>query len=203
MRVTQAPHSFRANWKSFMSEIKNSNAASVADASASALTEFPLQFTLNGASCAHVTPVSRTAADFLRDDLSMTGTRIGCSRGVCGACVALVDGTPTATCSMFAFQLNGCDVQTIEGMADKGKLHVIQQAFVDQSAFQCGYCTSGMVLLTKSLLDHNPTPSRATIIEWLSSNVCRCTGYAQIIDAVEQAAATLGAEASALGKAAA
>ena len=126
--------------------------------------------------------------------MRLTGTRVGCSRGVCGACVALVDGVPAATCSMFAFQLEGCEVQTIEGLEQDGQLHPVQQAFIEQGAFQCGYCTSGMVLLTKALLQRHPRPDRATITEWISSNVCRCTGYAQIIAAVEQAAARLAGE---------
>lgn len=159
--------------------------------------DFLLRITLNGAACEHVVPVARTAADFLRDDLRLTGTRIGCSRGVCGACVALVDGTPVATCSLFAFQLEGQTVQTIEGVAQNGKLHAVQQAFIDRAAFQCGYCTSGMVLLTMALLERHPRPDRATITEWISSNVCRCTGYAQIIEAVEQAAVRLDGGANA------
>jgi carbon-monoxide dehydrogenase small subunit len=155
-------------------------------------SDVTLRLTLNGAACSATVPVERTAADLLRDDLRLTGTRIACSRGVCGACVALVDGVPAATCSMFAFQLDGCTVQTIEGLAqDDGQLHPVQQAFVEQGAFQCGYCTSGMVLLTKALLERHPRPDRATITEWISSNVCRCTGYAQIIAAVELAAARL------------
>lgn len=153
-----------------------------------------VRLTLNGARCSITVPVERTAADLLRDDLRLTGTRIGCSRGVCGACVALVDGVPAATCSMFAFQLDGCTVQTIEGLAQGGPLHPVQQAFVDQGAFQCGYCTAGMVLLTTALLEQHPRPDRATITEWISSNVCRCTGYAQIIAAVEQAAARIAGE---------
>jgi len=157
-------------------------------------SECALRLTLNGTERSLTVPVERTAADLLRDDLRQTGVRIGCSRGVCGACVALVDGVPAATCAMFAFQLDGCAVQTIEGLAKSGQLHPVQQAFVDQGAFQCGYCTSGMVLLTKALLEQHPQPDRATICEWISSNVCRCTGYAQIIAAVEQAAARLAAE---------
>jgi aerobic carbon-monoxide dehydrogenase small subunit len=153
-----------------------------------------VRLTLNGAARTAQVPVQRTAADLLRDDLRLTGTRVGCARGVCGACVALVDGVPAATCSMFAFQLDGCTVQTIEGLArEDGTLHPVQQAFVDQGAFQCGYCTSGMVLLTTALLARYPRPDRATITEWISSNVCRCTGYAQILAAVEQAAARMAA----------
>ena len=159
-----------------------------------AVTEFELRFTLNGAQHARRVAVERTAADLLRDELRLTGTRIGCSRGVCGACTVLVDGQPAATCSLFAFQLHGCSVLTIEGLAQGEQLHPVQQAFIDQGAFQCGYCTSGMVLLTQALLEQHPRPDRATISEWISSNVCRCTGYAQIIDAVEQAAALLAGE---------
>lgn len=159
-----------------------------------AVTEFELRFMLNGVQQAHRVPVERTAADLLRDGLRLTGTRIGCSRGVCGACTVLVDGLPAATCSLFAFQLHGCTVSTIEGLAQGAQLHPVQQAFIDQGALQCGYCTPGMVLLTKALLEQHPRPDRTTISEWISSNVCRCTGYAQIIDAVEQAAARLAGE---------
>lgn len=156
-------------------------------APARGLTQCSVELVLNGLPRVCPVPVERTAVDMLRDDMGLKGARIGCSRGVCGACVALVDGTPVATCSMFAFQLQGTEVTTIEGLALDGKLHRVQQAFIDCGAFQCGYCTSGMILLVKAMLDANPSPDRATIVEWLSSNVCRCTGYAQIIDAVERA----------------
>ena len=158
------------------------------------VSEYALRLTVNGMERRTTVPVACTAADLLRDDMRLTGTRVGCSRGVCGACVALVDGVPAATCSMFAFQLEGCEVQTIEGLEQDGQLHPVQQAFIEQGAFQCGYCTSGMVLLTKALLQRHPRPDRATITEWISSNVCRCTGYAQIIAAVEQAGARLAGE---------
>jgi carbon-monoxide dehydrogenase small subunit len=153
-----------------------------------AVDEYPLEFRLNDRAVSRQVPIERTLADLLHDDLGLTGTKIGCSRGVCGACVTLVDGKPVASCSTFAFQVHGCEVLSIEGMESDGTLHLIQQAFVERSAFQCGYCTAGMVLLTKSLLDHHPDPGRDTIVEWISSNVCRCTGYALIIEAVEQAA---------------
>ena len=158
------------------------------------VSEYALRLTVNGMERRTTVPVACMAADLLRDNMRLTGTRVGCSRGVCGACVALVDGVPAATCSMFAFQLEGCEVQTIEGLEQDGQLHPVQQAFIEQGAFQCGYCTSGMVLLTKALLQRHPRPDRATITEWISSNVCRCTGYAQIIAAVEQAAARLAGE---------
>jgi len=159
-----------------------------------AVSEYPLEFRLNNQPVRCQVPVERTLADFLHDDLGLTGTKLGCSRGVCGACVTLVDGKPVASCSTFAFQVNGREVLSIEGLESDGVLHTIQQAFVDRSAFQCGYCTAGMVLLTKSLLDHHPEPSRELIVEWISSNVCRCTGYALIIEAVEEAALKLRAE---------
>ena len=154
-------------------------------------TTCQLEFSLNGKPMRCTVPVERTLADFLHDDLGLIGTKLGCSRGVCGACVTLVDGIPRASCSTFAFQVAGCEVLSIEGMETDGRLSVIQQAFIDRGAFQCGYCTAGMVLLTRALLEHHPDPDRDTIVEWLSSNVCRCTGYALIIEAVEQAARVL------------
>jgi carbon-monoxide dehydrogenase small subunit len=158
-----------------------------------ATTAVRLSFTLNGKRVERDAPTNRTLADLLRDDLGCTGTKVGCGRGACGACTALVDGRPVATCSAFAFQVDGCDVTSIEGLARDGALHPIQQAFVDHAAFQCGYCTAGMVLLTKALLDHEPNPDRETIVEWVSSNICRCTGYALIVEAVQDAAQRLRA----------
>lgn len=157
-----------------------------------ALSVYPLQCHVNGQLLRRDVPIERTLADLLHDDLGLTGTKLGCSRGVCGACVTLVDGEPVASCSTFAFQVHGCTVLSIEGLASEdGGLGVIQQAFVARSAFQCGYCTSGMVLLTKALLDRDANPSHDTIVEWISSNVCRCTGYALIIEAVQEAARAL------------
>ena len=135
-----------------------------------------LRFSLNGALVEREVPVQRTLADLLHDDLGLIGTKLGCSRGVCGACVNLIDGQPRASCSTFAFEVQGCAVTSIEGlMSPQGDLHPVQQAFIDAGAFQCGYCTAGMVLLTLALLDREPEPSRETIVEWISSNVCRCT----------------------------
>ncbi len=161
---------------------------------AAALDGYPLQCHVNGQLLRRDVPIERTLADLLHDDLGLTGTKLGCSRGVCGACVTLVDGAPVASCSTFAFQVNGCAVLSIEGLASgDGSLGVIQQAFVARSAFQCGYCTAGMVLLTKALLDRDADPSHDTIVEWISSNVCRCTGYVLIIEAVQEAARVLRA----------
>lgn len=156
-----------------------------------ALTRVPLRFSLNGQTIERSVPANRLLADLLRDDLGCTGTKVGCSRGVCGACTTLVDGRPVASCSTFAFQVDGCALISIEGLAQDGVLDVVQQAFVDHAAFQCGYCTAGMILLTKALLAQHPAPGRETIVEWLSANVCRCTGYALIIEAVEDAARRL------------
>ena len=162
----------------------------------SALTDHAIEFRLNGKPVQCRVPVERTLADLLHDDLCLTGTKLGCSRGVCGACVTLVDGLPLASCSTFAFQVAGREVLSIEGLEVDGRLHPIQQAFIDCGAFQSGYCTGGMVLLVKALLDRDPDPDRATIVEWISSNVCRCTGYAMIVEAVEEAARLLRAEAT-------
>lgn len=147
-----------------------------------------IEFELNGEQRAESVHAHRMLIDHLREDCRLTGAKIGCSRGVCGACTVLIDGRPVASCSLFAFQVDGAKVTTIEGLARDGMLDPVQQAFVDHAAFQCGYCTAGMILLTKALLAQHPTPDRETIVEWLSSNVCRCTGYAQIIAAVEDAA---------------
>jgi carbon-monoxide dehydrogenase small subunit len=147
-----------------------------------------IAFELNGRRCHDSVPANSVLVDYLRDHRALKGAKIGCSRGVCGACTVLIEGTPVAACSMFTFQIDETKVTTIEGLAKEGRVDPVQQAFIDNSAFQCGYCTSGMILLTKALLSQNPDPDRATIVEWLSSNVCRCTGYAQIIAAVEDAA---------------
>lgn len=155
------------------------------------MSDIAIAFTLNDTRKEAVVPPNILLVDYLRDIEQLKGAKIGCSRGVCGSCTVLIDGTPVASCSTFAFQVDGRTVTTIEGLVSDGVLDPVQQAFVDNAAFQCGYCTSGMILITKALLAQNADPDRATIIEWLSSNVCRCTGYAQIIAAVEDAAQRL------------
>lgn len=151
------------------------------------MSDIAIDFEINGESRRAEVPANMLLIDYLRDVERLTGAKIGCSRGVCGSCTVLVDGTPVAACSKFAFQLDATRLTTIEGLADGETLDVVQQAFVDNAAFQCGYCTPGMILLTKAMLASHRDPDRATIVEWLSSNVCRCTGYAQIIAAVEDA----------------
>jgi len=132
-----------------------------------------------------------TLAELLREDLRLTGTKIGCSIGDCGACTVLLDGEPVFSCLVLAIEADGRDVLTIEGVADNGRLHPLQQAFVDVGAIQCGYCTPGMVLNALALLRRNPDPCEAEIRRELSGNLCRCTGYQKIVEAVREAAVVM------------
>jgi len=125
---------------------------------------------------------------FLRERLRLTGTHIGCDTTSCGACTVLLDGTPVKSCTMFAVQADGRELTTVEGLAAGGKLHPIQEGFKEEHGLQCGFCTPGMLLASKALLEENPDPSEEDIRWALSGNLCRCTGYLQIIDAVEAAA---------------
>jgi len=130
----------------------------------------------------------KTLLEVLREDLNLTGTKHGCELGECGACAVLVDGEPLLACLELAVQCEGRDIQTIEGLANGTALHPLQAAFADHGGSQCGYCTSGMVMTAKALLDKEPAPSRERIKEALSGNLCRCTGYQQIWESVEEAA---------------
>ena len=134
----------------------------------------------------------KTLLDCLRDDLSLTGSHTGCEHGVCGACTVLLDGEPARSCLMFAVQADGYAITTIEGIAPApGELSVIQDAFCEMHGMQCGYCTPGMVLTATALLRDNPQPTREQIAEAISGNICRCTGYGQIIEAIALAAQRL------------
>jgi len=155
-----------------------------------------LEFVLNGASVTVETRPDRRVVDLLREELDLTGVKEGCGAGECGACTILVDGESRLSCLMLAAQLQGCHVTTIEGLARNGCLHPVQEAFVEYGAVQCGFCTPGMVLSAVRLLDRNPEPTRDEIREGLSGNLCRCTGYVKIVDAVEAAARRLGPEAA-------
>jgi carbon-monoxide dehydrogenase small subunit len=128
-----------------------------------------------------------TLLEVLREDLRLTGTKHGCETGECGACTVLVDGVPKLSCVTLPAQVEGAEVTTIEGVAQGSTLHPVQQAFRDRGAVQCGYCTPGMVLASKALLEANPAPSRTQIKEALAGNLCRCTGYLSIVEAVEEA----------------
>jgi len=130
----------------------------------------------------------RVLADVLREDLQLLGCKIGCDQAVCGACTVLVDGLPVTACTTFAFELDGTAVTTIEGLSEEGMLHPIQRTFLEHSAFQCGFCTPGMILSVKALLEHYSDPDETTIRQWLDANICRCTGYQMIIEAVRAAA---------------
>ena len=129
--------------------------------------------------------------DVLRDKLGLTGTKYACGAGDCGACTVLIDGRPSFSCLTLAVTAKGKSILTIEGVAEGNDLNPIQQAFVDQGAVQCGFCTPGMILATKALLDENPEPTRDEIKTGLAGNLCRCTGYVKIVDAVEAAAAAM------------
>ena len=151
-----------------------------------------LTLTVNGVSYTRAVEPRVNLGDFLRHDLGLTGTHFGCEHGICGACTVLVDGATLRSCLMFAVQAQGCEVTTVEGLSDApGPLHPIQQAFRDQHALQCGFCTPGMLLTVVELLGENPAPSEAEVRDAISGNICRCTGYQPIVDAALQAARTL------------
>ncbi len=125
---------------------------------------------------------------YLRDLLGLTGTHIGCETSICGACTVLLDGQAVKSCTMFAVQANGANVTTIEGLAANGNLHPMQEGFWEQHGLQCGYCTPGMIIAATQLIDRHPNPTRAEIRHGLEGNLCRCTGYQHIVEAVEYAA---------------
>jgi len=147
-----------------------------------------IELTVNGEHRRASADVRTTLADFLRDDLGLTGTHVGCEHGVCGACTVLVDGASVRSCLMLAVQAAGHEVTTIEGVADGDRFHPVQQGFYECHSFQCGFCTPGFVMTTVELLADDPDPDEAGIREALSGNICRCTGYESIIDGVREAA---------------
>jgi carbon-monoxide dehydrogenase small subunit len=133
-------------------------------------------------------------SDFLRNHVDLNGVRVGCEHGVCGACTVSVDGTLVKSCMMYAVQTDGSEILTVEGLGGEDSLHPIQEAFHEQHALQCGFCTSGFVMSTHDLLQDNPDPSKSEMKEHLSSNICRCTGYQNIYDAVDSAADKMAGE---------
>jgi carbon-monoxide dehydrogenase small subunit len=150
--------------------------------------EIDIQLTVNGAARQASAEPRKTLADFLREDLGLTGTHLGCEHGVCGACTVLVDGQPARSCLMFAVQARGSTVVTIEGLASNGQLNPLQEALAASHSFQCGFCTPGFVMQITALLAENPDPTEAEIRETLSGNICRCTGYESIVNGVLLAA---------------
>jgi len=149
-----------------------------------------LQITLkvNGEARDVIVPAHKTLLEVLREDLNLTGTKHGCELGECGTCTVLVDGLPVLSCLALPVELQGREIKTVEGMAEHGRLHPLQQAFAELGAAQCGYCTPGILLTAESLLAGNPTPTRDEVREALAGNLCRCTGYTKILEAVELAA---------------
>jgi len=143
---------------------------------------------VNGTSHAREVEPRLLLVHFLRETLGLTGTHVGCDTSQCGACTVLLDGEAVKSCTLFAVQADGRSVTTIEGLADDGKLHAMQQGFWDQHGLQCGFCTPGMILSACQLLQRNPNPTEAEIRQGLEGNLCRCTGYANIVKAVQQAA---------------
>lgn len=135
----------------------------------------------------------RTLVDVIRDDCGQTGTHIGCEHGVCGACTIMLDGKPVRSCLMFAVQASGTKIRTVEGLADGDKLHPLQQSFIDHHGLQCGFCTPGFLMLAAGVIEQEPDISDEGLIDALSSNLCRCTGYQNIIKAVLAAAADMRA----------
>jgi aerobic carbon-monoxide dehydrogenase small subunit len=133
-------------------------------------------------------PDNRLLIDFIRYDLGLTGTKEGCSVGVCGACTVLLNNQPISSCIALAVMSDGCEITTIEGLAEGERLHPLQQAFIDCGGFQCGICTPGQIMTAKALLDSNPHPTREQIRAWMMGNLCRCTGYYKIIESIEAAA---------------
>jgi carbon-monoxide dehydrogenase small subunit len=151
-----------------------------------------IELTVNGRKLKKTTEARRTLADFLREDLNLTGTHLGCEHGACGACTVLIDGAPARSCLTLAAQADGTSIRTVEGLASQGaggeKLHPVQAAFKRHHALQCGFCTPGFLTAAVALLEENPDPSEAQVRDYLSGNICRCTGYQFIVDAVLSAA---------------
>ncbi len=146
---------------------------------------------VNGEEHALRVPPSRTLLDVLRGELALTGTKNACNQGVCGACTVLIDGLPMNACLLLAANITERDIISVEGLGEGGKLSVVQQAFVDAGAIQCGFCMSGMIVTATALLADNPTPTRGEIRSALSGNLCRCSGYVRVVDAVQLAAERL------------
>ncbi|MGA7229155.1 MAG: (2Fe-2S)-binding protein [Acidimicrobiia bacterium] len=147
--------------------------------------------TVNGRPYTRQVPDRLLLSDFLRDELGLTGTHVGCEHGYCGACTVIIDEAPARSCLVLAVQVAGARVETVESLAEDGDLHPIQEAFWNHHGLQCGFCTPGMLMAVKTLLQEDPEPEEATIREYLAGNLCRCTGYVQIVEAVQAASAAM------------
>jgi len=152
------------------------------------VTSKRVSLTVNGAVHEREVEARRLLVHFIRDDLGLTGTHIGCDTGNCGACTVLLDGAAVKSCMLLAVQTDGTTVETVESLSPEGELHPLQQAFSDHHALQCGYCTPGMLMSAKHLLDHNAEPTENEIRRAIQGNICRCTGYVNIVEAIAAAA---------------
>ena len=152
-----------------------------------------IELKVNGCTYHVTVETHRTLVEVLRDTLGLTGTKKSCNEGECGACTVLVDGRPTASCLLLAVAAQGKEITTIEGLSQGGRLDPVQEAFVKQTAIQCGFCTPGMVMAAKAFLDEHPEPTTAAVRKAISGNLCRCTGYQQIVDAIMAAAEAMRA----------
>ena len=150
---------------------------------------------VNGVELTRSVSTRSTLAQFLRNDLGLTGTKVSCELQVCGVCSVLVDGAPVSACTYLAADIDGRDVETVEGLSEGNTLHPLQESFVDNFALQCGFCTPGFLMMSKSLLARNPNPTEEEVLEHLDGNICRCTGYRTIVEAVLAAAARMREEA--------
>lgn len=154
----------------------------------------PVAVSINGRVYRGHVEARTTLADFIREDAALTGTKLGCEHGVCGACTVLVDDAPARSCLMLAVQADGRRVRTVESLADGSELNALQRSFRNHHSLQCGFCTAGFLMSATALLEENPSPSREEIVETVSGSLCRCTGYQTIVAAVEEAAEVEGAE---------
>ena len=158
------------------------------------MADLTIRFTINGKETVLSVPPQRTLLEMIREDLQLIGTKEGCGHGDCGACTVIMGGKTVNSCIILAVEADGQEITTVEGVAQGEKLHPVQQAFIDHHGMQCGFCTSGMVVAAKALLDNNPNPTLEEIKDGLAGNLCRCTGYTQIFKAVEVAAEAIKGE---------
>ena len=156
-----------------------------------------ISVTINGAEHQAEVDSRLLLVHFIRDEIRLTGTHIGCDTTHCGACTVLIDGTPMKSCTMLAVQADGAEIKTVEGMAENGALHPLQEGFWEEHGLQCGYCTPGMLMTSSALLESNPNPSEEEIRQAISGNLCRCTGYVNIVKSVQYAAEKMASEAGA------
>ena len=152
------------------------------------MSQHRIECTVNGEAQSVEVPARRLLSDFLRDDLHLTGTKRGCETGICGACSVLVDGEVVKSCLKLAVQVRGCEIKTVEGLADGDQLHPLQESFMQCGGLQCGYCTPGFLMTSCAMLENNPQPTADEVRHGLNGNLCRCTGYTQIVESILTAA---------------